>query len=588
MLGCRPGAVAEKLRPDDPTYAGAMGEDLQYGERPTLLVVDWEPENRVDLEVAMKKGVAVVALDAGGPRLLDCELPGEYAFLGTTRKERVVRLLNRDEVAANLPLNGTGLAAKLEAGFARGATLDVALVMIGKRTAAARRARRDQLQGECSDATHIVRGATVGAFAMATGTKAQVRTAAELFKLGANATSSSERSVQTTEGDLASCTEADPDAETPPPQCGAPLRLELAPVVDGEPGTAPPAGGSPPPTVDACPGGTMLREGKCIVQAGAPRLCDWRDPTDCQAQCDAGHPGSCLYLGFAYEKGIAVRIEPAKAFGAYERACQLNAEEGCRAVAYFRVSGFGVHKDVDAAVAYYQPACLAGDAGACSDLGALHAHGNGVPKDLSLATKLYRRACDGGNARGCVNLGQAYELGDHVKADPAKAADLYERACLAEHPAGCSGLAHLYDLGKGVDKDPQFAVDLLGRACGFSAMGACVELGLRHDTGKGTRADPERAVALFSRACEVNHVRGCANLGLMLLEGRGATKDEAKAAKLFHRACGESRLACDTLGELYARGIGVKKDRAKARQILADACRQGDRRSCKMKSALGL
>ena len=191
LVGCSVGGAAEKARPDDPTYAGAVNAQLLFGDRPQVLVVDWEAESRVDLEVAMKRGVAVMALDAHGPRLLDCQLPGDYTFLGTTRKEKVVRLLDRDEVKANLPLQGAGLASKLEGEFSRGATLDVALVMVGKRTAAARRAQRDQLVGECTGATHIVRSATVGAFAMTTGTQAKIRTAAELFAAEAGVSSQS-------------------------------------------------------------------------------------------------------------------------------------------------------------------------------------------------------------------------------------------------------------------------------------------------------------------------------------------------------------------------------------------------------------
>ena len=67
----------------------------------------------------------------------------------------------------------------------------------------------------------------MGAFVMATGTEAKVRTTAELFGVGAAAGSQSAKQVHTREGELAECKEADPEAAAPPKQCGAPLRIDL-------------------------------------------------------------------------------------------------------------------------------------------------------------------------------------------------------------------------------------------------------------------------------------------------------------------------------------------------------------------------
>jgi len=586
LAGCTGKSAAERARPEDPTYAGAIAGGLSYGDRPRVLVVDWEAENRVDLEVAMKRGVAVMALDEAGPRLLDCQLPGDYTFLGTTRKEKVVRLLDRDEVQANLPVRGAGLAGKLEGAFSRGATLDVALVMVGKRTAAHRRAFRDQLEGECSAATHIVRAATVGAFVMTTGTQAQIRSAAELFSAGAGASSTSERSIHNTEGDLSACKTADPNAATPPDQCGAALRVELAPVVDA---AAQPEADVAPLVAQACPEGTELRGEKCeVVAADDPQQCAWKDPADCSAQCERDHPGSCYLFAWQNELGVGVPIDEPKARGLYEKACELGVEDSCRALAFHQAQGKGGPKELDAALAYYERACVDGNAAACSDLGANFAHGNGVPKDLELATKLYERACNGGDARGCTNLGEAYVLGDGLKPDPAAGAQLFERACVAEHYAGCENLGWAYDRGLGRPQQHDTALALFERACAYQGLDACVEAGIRYDRGQHAPVDPERAVGFFARACELNHARGCANLGLSFLEGRGVDANPAKAAELFQRTCAEAKLGCDTLGELYAKGLGVGKDLTTARGILEEACTSGDERSCEKKKALGL
>lgn len=135
----------------------------------------------------MKEGVAVVSYSCKGLKVLkDCKVDGKYGFLGMTKKEQVIRLNNADEVKANLPLAGAGIAANIGAEMQRGATLDVAMVMIGKIKTTNASLTKDDLQGECADATHFVKGAIVGAFVMETGTKGSAKTAAQLFGAGAS------------------------------------------------------------------------------------------------------------------------------------------------------------------------------------------------------------------------------------------------------------------------------------------------------------------------------------------------------------------------------------------------------------------
>src|SRR5687767_3225084 len=140
LTSCGGGTPAEKIRPKDQTYSETMGEkssgpggggachEPETGGEP--LVVDWKPEQRGDLEVLMKESVAMVHYScAKGFKLLkDCKVDGNYKYLGITKKEQVVKLTNADEVKANLPLGGVGIAGKIGAEMNRGATLDVALV----------------------------------------------------------------------------------------------------------------------------------------------------------------------------------------------------------------------------------------------------------------------------------------------------------------------------------------------------------------------------------------------------------------------------------------------------------------------------
>src|SRR5687768_6800679 len=79
VSSCKSGGAAEAVRPADPTAKDALGgdapscHDVSGGGEP--LVVDWKPEQRSDLEVAMKDGVAIVAYSCKGIKLLsDCKL----------------------------------------------------------------------------------------------------------------------------------------------------------------------------------------------------------------------------------------------------------------------------------------------------------------------------------------------------------------------------------------------------------------------------------------------------------------------------------------------------------------------------------
>src|SRR5258708_1510746 len=108
LAACAVGGPAGSLRPADPTYAQATGASEScrvvesHGEP---LVVDWRPEQRGDLEIAMREGIAVVHYDCQGLHVLkDCALAGQYGFVGMNRKSQVVRLENEDEIRANLPL----------------------------------------------------------------------------------------------------------------------------------------------------------------------------------------------------------------------------------------------------------------------------------------------------------------------------------------------------------------------------------------------------------------------------------------------------------------------------------------------------
>ena len=233
---CHPGAIAKNVRPEDPTAAQSMGEDVcrDSGSQNDPLVVDWEDYQRDGLEIAMKKGVAVVSYDCHSLRLLpDCHLEGNYEFEPTSKQEKTIVLRNADEVRTNLPTSGQVLGNALEAGMSRGDTLDITLSTIGRVVTTRSGVSRELLRGDCEDATHIVRAATIGAFKMQTNTRGAVNGSGQVMRAGGSFSGSSEKTVNLSSGDMQACSKETTD-NTPPKECSTPVRLHLEAVEESD------------------------------------------------------------------------------------------------------------------------------------------------------------------------------------------------------------------------------------------------------------------------------------------------------------------------------------------------------------------
>jgi uncharacterized protein len=222
----RPPSVNGMVDPNDTTSGSASTGS------PEPLLVDWPATARANLEVAMHDGIAIVAYAPSGPNpgvklLPNCSAPGNYGYVGTSVKEQVVRLESADELKANLPLGGLGIAAKLGADFQKGAVVDVAMMMVGKFRTTKSSATKSELKGECKGATHMVRGAIAGAFAVEKGTKVEAKAAAEVFGAGVGGKTGNSSDFKLKDGNVAACQKADPSASAPPTQCAALIRLDL-------------------------------------------------------------------------------------------------------------------------------------------------------------------------------------------------------------------------------------------------------------------------------------------------------------------------------------------------------------------------
>ncbi len=589
-VACAPGAAGELIRPDDPTAAGAFGESEtqchESGESAQPLIVDWRAHERANLEEAMSGRVAVVKYDCNGLRLLrDCYVPGSYGFLAMSRKKEAVKLNDADEIRTNLPLGGLKMIANFKAEIERGMTVDLATVMIGKRTTTVRSAALEEAKGQCDGATHYVRGAFIGAFAMKSGTRGKVVSEAELFGSGVAGESSSSKSIDNADGEPRRCDHVEADVEKSPAGCSAMLRLELVGLLD-KPSSSPP---EQRPSVRSCPGDTVLADGKCTRRNKTENPYQCGDTAqECTTQCDRGQAESCNRLGTMYAAGGGgLSKDVVKATQLYQRACEAGAASGCHnlALAYETGAG-GVARDAAKAVGLFRRACDAGLPDSCSSLGVRHHNGGGgLARDVTKAVPLFRRACDGGNADGCSNLGSMYVSGrGGVAQDTAIAARLYQRACEGGSPPGCANLARMYKAGGfGVAKDDAKAVELLQRGCRFGGDISCADLGLMYDEGRGRLAkDEAKAITFYQRSCRGRFIRGCHYLGYSYANGKGGLiKNEAKAVEFYRRSCdGGVPNGCRHLGLSYEHGRGLTKDEAKAVEFYRTACELGGAHGC--------
>jgi TPR repeat protein len=582
LSGCGPGAAAEAIRPNDPTAASALGEAEchEVGSSGEPLVVDWKPEERGDLEIAMKEGVAVVAYSCTGIKLLkDCHVGKEdkdaYGFMGMTRKEQVVRLQNADEVRANLPLSGATIGGELE----RGSTLEIAMVLVGKTKTTREKPTKADLKGECDGATHYVRGAMVGAFAMDTGTSAKVRAAVEIFGASAGAGSSSGKQVQNKEGDISDCTKATPSSDTPPAQCGAPIRLVLHAIAKdapAEPTAAPEAKG---PAIEApeqaCPKGLVLSEGKCTAAATAAAYqCAPDNAEECKAQCDKGHAGSCGTLGALHATGRGAQRDEGRAAELFKKACDGGEVKSCVHLGMMHTDGLGVGKDPAAAAKLFEKGCSGGEAAGCGLLGKAYLAGAGVSADPARAASLLEQGCNGADDKSCGALGALYAEGNGVQRDAARAAKLYQRACYGSDAASCSAGGLLYETGNGVGKSPIIAGMMYQRACFRANWDACADQGRVELAKPGSNADMARRA--FEMGCNFRSTFGCAVLKAAYGQNKIVAPDPARQQALRKSCSGGNARDCGTLGVLQI-AQGLKQPGMTDLQM---ACTRGDAFAC--------
>lgn len=437
--GCGAGAGTKQVLPKPETAEEAVGDPkctpdmIASGGSP--LVVDWDASKRSDLEVAMKSGVVVASYTCeGGVKLMpDCTVGGDYGFVGVSVKSEKISLASADDIGANFSV-GSSLPVNIKAALQRGSSLNLGYMLIGKRSSVRDEVGRAELTGRCDGATHFVRRADIGAFAMKSGAKADFDSAISVFNRGVTAGSASSMDVDSTDGKPEACEGADPDADGPPKDCRAIIRVTLLPITESAPKAADPLASDEP----ECPNGWVRSEGKCAKKAEVKKayLCSKNDKGECLEQCKAGDDGSCdrwVRANARDEKNAAAeekRVVP-DLLQRFVDACRKSDMGAACAVA----GRFAAKGDKAVEEEYQTLGCRNGYYGACTEL--RHTLLDGKTPNVEKFMKIVGSSCSGGQPEACGLVAEEYFRGDHIKKNRDKAIKFANRACEGGFGPGC-------------------------------------------------------------------------------------------------------------------------------------------------------
>ncbi len=576
------GGGGAKALPPSPTFITGNLEPM---------IVDWQPEQRGDLEEVMRDGLVVVAYDNQGFRLLKgCKVDGKYDFMGMTRRERVVRLESVDDVKANLPLGGMGLAAQLGGEFEKGATLDIAMVTIGKIRTTWRNVAKKDLIGNCANASHVVRGATVGAFAVDKGDRTRARAVAEIFGAGGSGGMSSKSMVRVVDGVLSDCEQALPDSPKAPGRCAAIIRVELIPINASEDEAHKNnADDRSPELRDVCPPGLVMVDGKCTkpnsgtVARKSVAECTYGNARECLEACKVNNAKSCSKLALMAWKGEGGSPQAqSEAAGVAGKACRDGDPAGCTLLGNFLLlGGQGVQKDSRKAAEAFAKGCDDGDADGCMMVGTILLTGrDGVPRNTQLASKALTKGCKGGAHGACSDLGLLFLGGQGFNKDLPLAAGLFKKACDGDNSTGCSNYAYMQEFGMGTPRDVQRAVLGYAKSCKLDES-SCTWLAAMFQLGKGgLQKDDNKAVQLYKLSCSKGDPIACAIVRAYLDPSTKVDAEQIKGyVNVWKGTCdaGTAR-DCSGLG-VIAVNLGMREE---SKILLAKGCQLGDEWGCLM------
>ena len=245
-----------------------------------------------------------------------------------------------------------------------------------------------------------------------------------------------------------------------------------------------------------------------------------------------GNAASMRNLGVAYNNGISVTQDYAKAREWYEKAVAKGDTEAMGDLGGLYFNGDGVARDYAKAREWYEKAAANGDAGAMNGLGVLYKNGDGVPQDYAKAREWFEKASDKGDATAMRNLGVLYENGYGVAQDYAKEREWLEKAAAKGDTTAMGRLGLLYGNGDGVAQDYAKAREWYEKAADKGEARAMSSLGLFYETGISVPQDYAKAREWYEKAAAKGDPEVTADLERLTISEAAATGHYAEALKL--------------------------------------------------------
>jgi hypothetical protein len=198
---------------------------------------------------------------------------GEYHWQRTTAATDSLEINDSDELFAKLPLG----AASLEAELKRSGKLAVKTTVSGQLRLENASLTEVPREGACAQATHLLTGLSLGAFALTAGGQKDTKLGAEVSIVGTGVKTERSADLLRSAGDFDSCAQG--TNESPHVNCASPIQAFLTPLPgrteeEGPPGTV---------KVDFVSGDAASR---WDVYADDAVICT----TPCQRWVNADHP----------------------------------------------------------------------------------------------------------------------------------------------------------------------------------------------------------------------------------------------------------------------------------------------------------
>ena len=227
-------------------------------------------------------------------------------------------------------------------------------------------------------------------------------------------------------------------------------------------------------------------------------------------------------LARAYNDGINVIADQAKAFSLWKKTADLGDAEGLFHVGVFYGTGDVVGQDYIKSIQYLQQSADQGYADALYQLGVYKMYGFGCVVDWNDALKYCEAAASKGHADAANEAGYIYDRGEHgVRKDDLKAFRWFLKAAELGHTEAIRYVIRAYHDGIVEDKDGEKYLYWVEKGLQLEIPEVCLQAGFY----MYQEEEYELAFELLSEASDAgltspNHI-----LAIMLIKGLGVASD---------------------------------------------------------------